>query len=204
MERAHISSAPLLYISSNPSISEDEDYPRMDWPEELIQDFFWNRFGGGIKEWVRDGNQARISDGEYLRSTPYWSEIKNRSGELLGRSVIPGVDYAITEIVHCKSRNNIGVDDAMEECVSKFFHSVLKVSGARVLISVGKKVERSMKVTFNLDQAARIIGPIWIAGQERFVLFFAAPNSNQPRKVDKVLTHSEIARIRSYLMDAPF
>ncbi|WP_196524075.1 hypothetical protein [Nostoc commune] len=36
-------------------------------------------------------------------------EVRQRAIELLERDVIPGIDYAITEIVHCKSENEIGL-----------------------------------------------------------------------------------------------
>ena len=44
--------APILFLSSNPSISEVEDYPCWGWDSELIEDFFVHRFGGGKKDWV--------------------------------------------------------------------------------------------------------------------------------------------------------
>jgi len=195
----HIDRAPLLYISSNPSISDVEYYPRREWSDELIGDFFLNRFGGGIKEWVRDGNSELTVEGKYLSPTPYWSEIKNRSAELFGRSAVPGKDYALTEIVHCKSRKTIGVDEAIDECGSRYLQRVLKLSGAYVLVTVGHKVGDLIRAALGADQASKIVGPIWMAGQERLVLFFAAPGSNQPRKVDRILTPSEVSLVRSYL-----
>ena len=39
--------APILFLSSNPSISTAELYPRWEWPDEEIADFFGRRFGGG-------------------------------------------------------------------------------------------------------------------------------------------------------------
>ncbi len=44
--------APLLFVSSNPSIDEDEAYPTASWPEEDVIDFFLHRFGGGRRPWV--------------------------------------------------------------------------------------------------------------------------------------------------------
>jgi hypothetical protein len=39
--------ALILILSSNPSISTAEIYPRWEWPDEEIADFFGRRFGGG-------------------------------------------------------------------------------------------------------------------------------------------------------------
>jgi hypothetical protein len=32
----HLETAPILFLSSNPSISQDEEYPRFGWGDELI------------------------------------------------------------------------------------------------------------------------------------------------------------------------
>jgi hypothetical protein len=38
--------------------------------------------------------------------------VRQRAIELLQRDVRPGVDYALTEIVHCKSKSENGVAEA--------------------------------------------------------------------------------------------
>lgn len=70
-----IGSAPILFLSSNPSISRsdppsdtDEEYPigfRAAWPDDRIVDFFEGRFGGGQEEWIRRGVFCRRKDGEF-------------------------------------------------------------------------------------------------------------------------------------------
>ena len=42
-----ISIAPLLFLSSNPSISLTEQYPLWSWSDEAITDYFIHRFGTG-------------------------------------------------------------------------------------------------------------------------------------------------------------
>lgn len=49
----HLSQAPLLFISSNPSISDDEPYPRWSDPADERVDFFDNRFGPGPQPGAR-------------------------------------------------------------------------------------------------------------------------------------------------------
>lgn len=50
-----IRSAAVLFVSSNPSISEVEAYPRWSAPDDLIDEFFTQRFGGGRKVWIKQG-----------------------------------------------------------------------------------------------------------------------------------------------------
>lgn len=58
--------------------------------------------------------------------------------ELIGhRAVVPGVDYAMTEIVHCKSRGEKGVADAAATCAAKHMDHVMSVAAAKVVIAVG-------------------------------------------------------------------
>lgn len=194
-----IRTAKLLYLSSNPSISGVEEYPRWNSQDSKISDFFHHRFGGGHKLWVKDGKYALSNDGSYLPATAYWSEIVNRSSELFGRAASPGIDYTLTEIVHCKSRNMIGVESAINECAARYLLRVLEVSGANVIASIGKKVGDLLRTALGARGSDPIIGPRKIAGKQRLMLFLAAPASNKPRVISKILTPDQISLVRSYL-----
>jgi hypothetical protein len=99
----HLESAPILFVSSNPSIRPDEDYPTPSWSDQEITDYFSNRYGGGRKQWTKDGKQSLLKDGRYAEKTSHFrAEVASRAGELLGRKARPGVDYVLTEVVHCK------------------------------------------------------------------------------------------------------
>ena len=197
-----IERAPLLFISSNPSISEKEQYPSWNAPETRLQDFFQHRFGGGEKQWVKDGKYALTQDGSYERATPYWSEIKNRAFELLSKKAVPGTDYAISEIVHCKSRNNIGVDEALKECAQRYLSRVLEISSAAVVVYVGKKAEHYIKDVLEINENQSLVGPLMHGGRKRLILFLPAPGSSLPRKIDKVFSKEEQEMIRSFLAEA--
>jgi hypothetical protein len=194
-----IHQASLLYLSSNPSISEDEQYPTWDSPDEHIGDFFQHRFGGGRKDWVREGKYGLAKDGTYLPATAYWAEILNRSRELFGREVVPGIDFALTEIVHCNSRNMIGVEAAITECAARYLPRVFQVSSASVVALIGKKVGDLFRKSFKVDDSLPIVGPRNVAGRDRLFLFFAAPGSNKPRTIDRVFSQDQIQLIRRYL-----
>lgn len=60
----HLEIAPILFLSSNPSIGTNEDYyPRWSWQVERVTDFFSNRFGGGSEKWICDGRYPLIREG---------------------------------------------------------------------------------------------------------------------------------------------
>ena len=129
-----IETAPILFISSNPSISDVEIFPNRNWNDNGIKDYFQNRFGGGKKDWTIKGTKSLRKDGSHGRATMFWAGVKARSKELLEREPIPGVDYALTELVHCKSRQELGVLEALDKCTSLYLEKVLTVSGAPILV----------------------------------------------------------------------
>lgn len=121
--------APILFLSSNPSISGTEEYPRSAWGNSELESFFNSRFNG---HWIRNDNSARNADGTYGGKVHYWSSIRNRASELLGRSAIPGVDFALSEIVHCKSKGDAGAELALKFCAGRYLLRLLSCSGAIV------------------------------------------------------------------------
>jgi hypothetical protein len=66
----------------------------------------------------------------------YWASIKLRAEELIPNAV-PGLDYAITELVHCKSKSEFGVPEAVDECVSRHFESAMSVAVAPIIVALG-------------------------------------------------------------------
>jgi hypothetical protein len=191
--------SPLLYLSSNPSISKTEVYPTWIYQEEEIMDFFINRFSRGKKIWVKDGKYGLKKNGSYTRATPYWSEMIKRSEELHGRNVEPGIDYVFTEIVHCKSKDMIGVKEALDECAGKFLNKILELSAAKVIAVIGEKPGKFIKDLLKVEKDTKIYGPKMLWGKERLVLFLAAPNSNKLRRIEKVFVQDEIELINRYL-----
>ena len=82
-----IEQAPILFVSSNPSISTDEPYPDMGWQPERVRDFSQFRFGGGPDHlpFVKDGIRFPLKDGGHSkRPVPFWAAVRQRSRELLG------------------------------------------------------------------------------------------------------------------------
>src|SRR5258708_28952120 len=112
--------APLLFISSNPSIDEHEDYPDESWESPRTADFFDNRFTPA-SGWVKDGLYPRQRDGSWSKDwVRFWASARGRAREILRRKIEPGIDFALTEVVHCKSRKERGVAEARDECSDRY------------------------------------------------------------------------------------
>jgi hypothetical protein len=151
--------ALILFLSSNPSISTAEIYPRWAWPDEEIADFFGRRFDGGRRRWIKDGKKSLRADGSYGRATAFWAAVRKRAIELLQREVRPGVDYALTKIVHCKSKSEIGVAEAKKRCVPRYLRRVLTSAAARVIVVLGKPARQAVQEEFGIPYGALAYGP---------------------------------------------
>jgi hypothetical protein len=179
-----IINAPILIVSSNPSFSVDEMYPDFTWPKSIIADFFINRFKnrGPDLSWVYD-NRIMKKSGARGKSVRYWSSIQKRVEELIDRKSVPGIDYCITELVHCKSVQEIGVRKALPECSKLFFASKNNISGACIIIAIGKHV----RDYFN-NKPEFINKPI---------IYLPAPNARLPKKLSDHYSENEIEGFRN-------
>ena len=95
-----IDRAPILFISSNPSFNPGEDYPLwLGGNDDDVNSFFTDRFDHATGHWP-----------------PFWNSMRKLARELLEDEVRPGIDFASTEVVHCKSPNEQGVRSALLHC----------------------------------------------------------------------------------------
>ena len=140
----HLREAPLLFVSSNPSrsgdISEnpDDPAPGLTWndsDETLVE-----RYEEAFDKFIVDG--IRHSTG--TKPVHHWKEVRGRARELMGgRNPKPGLDYVLTEVVHCKSWSEEGVEEALETCSKLYLKRTILASGARVVIFLGRYAERA-------------------------------------------------------------
>lgn len=196
----HIASAPILFLSSNPSINRIEKYPTWNWADTRVVDFFERRFGDGKEAWVVDGNRALQVDGTYARPTRFWGAVRGRASEVLARQAVPGVDYALTEVVHCKSREEKGVREAWQECIDCHLIPVLSISAARVLIVIGKFAHEALQHKFALVDKSELHGPVDIAGRGRMIVFLPHPASfSKSKTLAKCLSSAELAKLRTFV-----
>jgi len=201
----HLEESPILFFSSNPSISTREAYPRGGGdPKVSLQCFFESRFDG---YWIKQGKQALDADlNNYGPIVRYWSSIQNRAEELLGRKARPGIDYALSEIVHCKSEKEEGVKEALVTCANRYMMKLLSCSGAVALVLVGDKVLNHWNSLglAGLPQVPLKGGTALqeIAGRKRVVIYLAAPAGPKPKLFAHYLPKERILEIRQLIEQA--
>lgn len=198
-----IDKASLLFISSNPSINELEQYPSSSWSLEKADDFFENRFTSK-EEWVDEKMCALQLDGTRGRSVRYWTAARSRASEILSKprdQIVPGIDFALTEIVHCKSRAEAGVSEARELCSTRYLERILAISAAKVLIVFGRSAQITMTNLFKSRMTVIFNGLCEIStGKRRLVAFLPHPSSFEPLKTAGGCLGSEgLAALRSFL-----
>jgi hypothetical protein len=112
--RGQIDKARILFLGSNPSIGHDR-YALQSSPETQVWESQHLAFGGGSRAYIIGGTKTTKPDGSTDRNVRYWSCIRARAHELMPKA-IPGQDYAISEVVHCKSTEEEGVREAAQTC----------------------------------------------------------------------------------------
>ena len=192
-----IERAPLLFISSNPSLSTTEMYPSLGWSDDEIRDFFTNRFD----KWMKDGSRFMRWDRTFPnKKTPFNRDIMRYAGELLGSSNIkPGKDYAITEVVHCKSESEHGVAGALKTCAANFLLPIMKISGAKCVIIVGSKAKSRFNSLLKIEASAAICSPLEVGGKKRLLVYLKHPSARAKKGPLKELKQEEVDRIRAFI-----
>ncbi len=202
-----IVNAPLLIVSSNPSISEAEHYPTSRWSDDKIADFFTNRFSG---RWT-DKLKTLCADEKSYSKRPvmFWCCIRKQAERAFGRQVKAGQDYAITEVVHCKSTGEKGVRKSMNECGDKWTKKIIAMSKARVIMVVGAVARDWFSEHYGIDRTNPFHTLQTIAGKKRTVLIVPHPSGRKPKNLpkgqkwgktlDKILTKEQLNHINAIL-----
>jgi len=172
----------ILFISSNPSINENELFPLENWPDSQIIDFFQNRFslsGNYVKNYLYP---KHIKENEYAENwIRYWGFIRSIARKLLDTwDVVPGSDYAMMEIVRCKSHHETGVNAALDICAEKYLARTLAISKAKVIVAVGDKSRDMLAKKLGIDFIENSHIEVLIQGVKRII--FSTPHSNARKK----------------------
>ena len=152
----NLSSATIMFLSSNPSFDPHENFPTLDWNDQGAADFFVNRFsektdrGYGAIDGPKVASQDRaiLKNGATTGRVKTWYTLRSRAAALLEKSIEDtraANDYVMSEVVHCKSRKEEGVFDALPACVSKWFQPLLEASSAKLVIVSGEPAGRAVK-----------------------------------------------------------
>lgn len=125
-----IEKAQILFISSNPSFNREESYPTVDGQVEL--EFYEKRF----------------IYPEQWKHTRYWNAIAKWASAILQVSSDNVLQeyVAITELVHCKSKEQVGVGKCCTLCADKWLEKVLSLFHGQYVVLVGKTYAWKYKV----------------------------------------------------------
>lgn len=187
--------ARIVFLSSNPSISEaavgsegqQEAYPVGDWPDDQTAEFVIQRFQG---QWATPDGRFRRRDGGLSRPVAFWSRVRSRAGELLGRTADPACDYVMTEVVHCKSRNELGVSGAVGHCSQLHMDAILRATTAPLVVVLGARARDQVTELWKLPDAfgdrrstggeEQHVGLAIVGGSERLVVHLPHPTGMEP------------------------
>lgn len=176
--RGQIDKARILFIGSNPSIGSDR-YALGASPKNQVWESQHLAFGGGSRPYILDGIRKTKEDGSPDEVVRYWSSIRARVHELLP-DAIPGEDYAIIEVVHCKSEREIGVREAARTCYELYMNSIFSVSPAEVVVVLGKVArEALLGVGAGLPKSPLEMD---LGGKKRQAFFLPHPNERGSEK----------------------
>ena len=154
-----IQNSRVLFLSSNPGISDSSDldsresFPTYKDSAAESADFFTRRFDQTHIPILATFNHpsepnflVRCNDGKYRsgmknerRPQATWQGIHDLATSILGTECDPNFDYALTEIVHCKSKMAEGVEEASSMCVDVWLTKIFAVATAPVIVVIGSK-----------------------------------------------------------------
>ena len=201
--------ARVVFVSSNPSISQPgpgqsadqvEPFPTASSSDDQIVEFIGRRFDQTVvpMPWVRD-DRSRLRDGTYWhRPTRFWVAIRARARELLGDDADPARNYVMTEVVHCKSRQEIGVAAAASTCAQRYLDDILRLSAAPLIAVVGKKAHAALTAWLpGLPKPPYITGAE-VGGQPRTLVYVSHPSSwGEPKTISKLHGPGRLAELRT-------
>jgi hypothetical protein len=221
--QGHLEQARILFVSSNPSISgtitqpiqlppppDDERVfrgktasehpsvrrvggPKWIWADDELVD----RYDASFDLYIASGTKDIRPDGSVPRATMFWSAVKRRAQELIPeRPVRPGLDYALTEAVRCKSRNERGAPEALNTCSGRYLHTTLEHAGASVFVVLGRWAKIAVERHLNVHTSSVVGGPVRVGERERYVAFLPHPNARAARSFAAVCSSDEIETLR--------
>ncbi len=209
-----IEHVPILFIGPNPygddtsPEGKQPKFPLWEWKDEEIEEFFTQRYTAKDKPWIKGGTRYLLQDGTYSKKdVTYWASVRELAKEALGRDINDGVDYALTEVVHCQSKSeNVIEDRTLNECVKRYLQPVIALSGAKVLVVLGSKAKLAMEGTFKteLDGAhGRAFGPVQISGRQRYIACLPHPTwchrFNKPCTFERWLDKEALQALQAFL-----
>jgi hypothetical protein len=199
----------VVFVSSIPSISVAgpgqpadavEPYPVTADGEDYIAGYLGRRFDPSVspRPYVKD-SRSLLRNGEYGAPTRFWAEIQRRAEELID-DADPARNYAMTEVVHCKSTRNIGARAAARTRAGLYLHDVFALTIAPIVVVMGQVARRVITGMIPGLPAPPDTRPLAdLGGRRRIFLFTGQPGSNEPRIIARLYA-PEIGQLRTIAM----
>ena len=99
----------------------------------------------------------------------------------------------MTEVVHCKSKSEVGVRDAAAECAARWLPQVLGASGAKLIVGLGTIARTA------LEEHLQARGSQVVEREGRVFAFLPHPNARVRRRFQDVLDESHLEVVRARL-----
>ncbi len=107
----------------------------------------------------------------------------------------------MTEVVHCKSKNEVGVSKAAETCAERYLNDILALTNAPVVVVVGKKSHDCLNNALGLDlPEPPYITERNLGGTNRHLVFIRHPSAHKGLKtIAGIHGDEEVERLRNLL-----
>lgn len=154
---------------------------------------------GGQPGQIKEGIYAPLKSGGWsAKPVKFWMATRARAAEIVP-GAIPGEDYGLTEVVHCKSKSEVGVSQARSLCSEMYLLRVLEAApSAVVLVIYGSHARVAIQETIGIEltRERRYVRAM-VAGRERHLVHLDHPASFLPTKTfSKALTEAELVEVR--------
>ena len=163
-----IENAPILFVGLNPGFLDVELYPKLGhghWTQTngvfnqaTVEDFFEHRFNSSY-EYVQYPNRTKIVPAGYklLRGRTFWAYVKSIADKIMNRQSTPGIDFAITEIVHCKSKNISCIhSNCYNICFNNHFGKILSIAqNLQYIVVLGRPTKDRISKYFGISSASK-------------------------------------------------
>lgn len=182
-------------VEEHPSLERAFEAPKAEWSDAQLLDKAATLF----KVWAEPkGTRLYLDEEKTLdKESPYWSAARCFAESVLHQPV-PGSDYALMEIVRCKSPEEEGVEEAAKECVPRYLDRTLELSPAPVVVVMGRSARQVVRRLTGFADYGPVSPPLPLGGQKRTLVFLAHPSS-RGSKYRKKLNAADTATVASIL-----
>jgi hypothetical protein len=182
------------------SAEQVEPSPTDSSSDDQIVEFIGRRFDPAVlpQPWVRD-DRSLLRDGAYWhRPTRFWVAIRARARDLLGSEADPSRNYVMPEVVHCKSRHEIGVAAAARTCAQRYLDDIVRLSAAPLIAVVGKAADATLTAWLSWLPEPPYITSAELGGRPRTLVYVSHPSSwGEPKTITAWTSWQTSARLPS-------